>query len=383
MEDNEPGPSSVKRPRNPRPLSEVRPTQINRRPADGSSANKRDGQVSAEKTSHGKEPREQREASSQAAKGKRDIRHSLTPQQKAANQGQVTTRMDAASRLWSPQTPARHGLYGALQHPKEDLQPDHQDSKFVSPNVPPIARTSPRPPAVSQYHGLPPRTQPATTPSSSSSARWAPVPPTPGHRFTPDTSSAVPSTPRETSLQLASPQKTHQRTKLSAYHRNSLPTGSTEYRSEAFSAYSSSPLHQRKLAGTTGRSQASALANTRLSSQLDSRLDFFALEQQHTFIDEEEIQPEDAEQRLRAQEDIRKLLRMPEIEIPPEERVTTPIQMSCKLMEHQKVALQWLKDQEKDRYKRGGLLAGKFSGQLTSRLANVVWGEVILPFFFL
>lgn len=78
------------------------------------------------------------------------------------------------------------------------------------------------------------------------------------------------------------------------------------------------------------------------------------------FVKMEEAQLLEAEDRLRAQEDIRKLLKMPEIEIPPEQRANTPIQMSCKLMEHQKVALKWLKDQEKNKHKRGGLLAGTF-----------------------
>lgn len=49
---------------------------------------------------------------------------------------------------------------------------------------------------------------------------------------------------------------------------------------------------------------------------------------------------------------------MPEIEMAPEDRAITPVQMSCKLMEHQKIALMWLKDQENNRHKRGGLLAG-------------------------
>lgn len=80
--------------------------------------------------------------------------------------------------------------------------------------------------------------------------------------------------------------------------------------------------------------------------------------QPEAFVKMEEAQRLEAEDRLREQEDIRKLLKMPEIEIPPEKRANTPIQMSCQLMEHQKVALKWLKDQEKIRHKRGGLLAG-------------------------
>lgn len=60
-----------------------------------------------------------------------------------------------------------------------------------------------------------------------------------------------------------------------------------------------------------------------------------------------------------ASEEIQKLFQnLPDIEIAPEDRANTPPQMSCKLMEHQKVALKWLKDQEKNRDKRGGLLAG-------------------------
>lgn len=80
----------------------------------------------------------------------------------------------------------------------------------------------------------------------------------------------------------------------------------------------------------------------------------------------EEAQALDAEQRLRAQDDIRKLLKMPNIEIPPEQRAQTPYQMSCRLMEHQKVALKWLKDQENNRHKRGALLAGMFSTAILS-----------------
>lgn len=86
------------------------------------------------------------------------------------------------------------------------------------------------------------------------------------------------------------------------------------------------------------------------------------------FVKMEEAQLLEAEDRLRAQEDIRKLLKMPEIEIPPEQRADTPMQMSCKLMEHQKVALKWLKDQEKNRHKRGGLLAGTCEKTCVSNL---------------
>lgn len=62
-----------------------------------------------------------------------------------------------------------------------------------------------------------------------------------------------------------------------------------------------------------------------------------------------------------AREQLIKLLRIPDVDIPPDERIGTPLQMACQLMEHQKVALQWLKDQEDDKYKRGGLLAGIYA----------------------
>lgn len=91
-----------------------------------------------------------------------------------------------------------------------------------------------------------------------------------------------------------------------------------------------------------------------------SQLDSFAAHQADPFLQMEEDEALEAERRRRAQDDIRKLLKMPAIEIPPEERANTPFQMSCRLMEHQKVALKWLKDQENNRYKRGGLLAGRF-----------------------
>lgn len=82
------------------------------------------------------------------------------------------------------------------------------------------------------------------------------------------------------------------------------------------------------------------------------------MDEKNPFLKMEEAQALDAEQRIRDHDDIRKLLKMPNIEIPPELRAKTPIQMSCKLMEHQKVALKWLKDQENNKFKRGGLLAG-------------------------
>lgn len=59
-------------------------------------------------------------------------------------------------------------------------------------------------------------------------------------------------------------------------------------------------------------------------------------------------------------EDIDHLMRMPEIDIPVQDRPVTPMEMSCKLLPHQQVALKWLKEQEKDKGKRGGLLAGMF-----------------------
>lgn len=60
---------------------------------------------------------------------------------------------------------------------------------------------------------------------------------------------------------------------------------------------------------------------------------------------------------------IRKLLVLPAIDIPREERRKTPVAMSCTLMEHQKVCLTWLIEQEETRHKRGGLLAGMFMHQ--------------------
>lgn len=60
------------------------------------------------------------------------------------------------------------------------------------------------------------------------------------------------------------------------------------------------------------------------------------------------------------QRDIKKLLNLPDIYYPPELRKQTPMQMadSCTLMEHQKICLTWLLNQEEDKHKKGGLLAG-------------------------
>ncbi|KAI1395553.1 SNF2 family N-terminal domain-containing protein [Hypoxylon fuscum] len=57
------------------------------------------------------------------------------------------------------------------------------------------------------------------------------------------------------------------------------------------------------------------------------------------------------------EKDIQGLLKMPEIDIPPEQRLKTPVGMACTLMDHQRVCLTWLVKQEKDPHKKGGLLA--------------------------
>lgn len=57
-------------------------------------------------------------------------------------------------------------------------------------------------------------------------------------------------------------------------------------------------------------------------------------------------------------QEVRALLSLPPINIPPNQRMSTPQQMSCQLMEHQKVGLSWLLGQEEDKSKMGGLLAG-------------------------
>ncbi|KAJ4424196.1 hypothetical protein N0V82_001062 [Gnomoniopsis sp. IMI 355080] len=75
-----------------------------------------------------------------------------------------------------------------------------------------------------------------------------------------------------------------------------------------------------------------------------------------------------------ASEKIHRLFQnMPEIEIAPEDRANTPRQMSCKLMEHQKVALKWLKDQENNLDKKGGLLADTMGlGKTIEALALII-----------
>ncbi|KAI1386073.1 uncharacterized protein F4822DRAFT_304802 [Hypoxylon trugodes] len=54
---------------------------------------------------------------------------------------------------------------------------------------------------------------------------------------------------------------------------------------------------------------------------------------------------------------MQRLLKLPEIDIPREQRKPTPAAMSCMLMEHQRVALTWLMQQEEDDHKKGGILA--------------------------
>ncbi|KAI1142039.1 hypothetical protein F5Y05DRAFT_213007 [Hypoxylon sp. FL0543] len=54
---------------------------------------------------------------------------------------------------------------------------------------------------------------------------------------------------------------------------------------------------------------------------------------------------------------LQKFLKLPEIEIPRDKRMSKPPGMSCELLEHQKVGLTWLVQQEEDQHKKGGILA--------------------------
>ncbi|CAJ2499692.1 Uu.00g025450.m01.CDS01 [Anthostomella pinea] len=53
---------------------------------------------------------------------------------------------------------------------------------------------------------------------------------------------------------------------------------------------------------------------------------------------------------------VQRLLALPPIDYPPEQRQMTPKALSCKLMSHQRVGLTWLMDQEKG-INKGGILA--------------------------
>lgn len=53
------------------------------------------------------------------------------------------------------------------------------------------------------------------------------------------------------------------------------------------------------------------------------------------------------------------LLRLPEVNIPEDERLETPRGLTCELLPHQRVGLTWLIRQEQDPNKRGSILAGK------------------------
>ncbi|KAI1211110.1 SNF2 family N-terminal domain-containing protein [Annulohypoxylon truncatum] len=70
---------------------------------------------------------------------------------------------------------------------------------------------------------------------------------------------------------------------------------------------------------------------------------------------------------------VQHLLRLPEIDIPPEQRKATPVAMSCTLMDHQKVCLSWLMEQEDDPNKRGGILADTMGlGKTVQSLALIL-----------
>ncbi|KAI1101828.1 SNF2 family N-terminal domain-containing protein [Jackrogersella minutella] len=76
---------------------------------------------------------------------------------------------------------------------------------------------------------------------------------------------------------------------------------------------------------------------------------------------------------LKERKAIQHLLSLPDIDIAPEQRKGTPNAMSCTLMDHQKVCLTWLTEQEKDPNKRGGLLADTMGlGKTVQALALIL-----------
>ncbi|KAI1645923.1 SNF2 family N-terminal domain-containing protein [Daldinia loculata] len=73
------------------------------------------------------------------------------------------------------------------------------------------------------------------------------------------------------------------------------------------------------------------------------------------------------------EKEIQNFLTMPEIDISPEQRKSTPASMSCTLMEHQKVCLTWLIQQEEDIHKKGGILADTMGlGKTVQALALIL-----------
>ncbi|KAI0109821.1 SNF2 family N-terminal domain-containing protein [Daldinia grandis] len=73
------------------------------------------------------------------------------------------------------------------------------------------------------------------------------------------------------------------------------------------------------------------------------------------------------------EKEIQNFLTMPEIDISPEQRKSTPASMSCTLMEHQKVCLTWLIQQEEDVHKKGGILADTMGlGKTVQALALIL-----------
>ncbi|RYP46642.1 hypothetical protein DL768_007187 [Monosporascus sp. mg162] len=76
---------------------------------------------------------------------------------------------------------------------------------------------------------------------------------------------------------------------------------------------------------------------------------------------------------VKQEEDIQRLLSLPDIDIPSSQRKETPRAMSCALMEHQRVCLTWMIQQEQDSHKKGGLLADTMGlGKTVQALALIL-----------
>lgn len=253
-------------------------------------------------------------------------------------------------------SPGRDTLYPAGSAGNANFTPDRQHAPISSPRrarsrsehrrihsteAAAVMAPAPRPPADSSYYASSSMrsSEPESIPAASMSmSRRRVVPPS-----TPQHPSVWPEASGSTSLHRHSP---HPRPTMSA-HRP-FPTEAAQ------------PVrHSRPDFEALSRSSALDMISS-LQSPASDIMSFFAA-QEFELFNAEELSAKELTMDAKTHEDISRLLKMPDIEIPPEERAVTPRQMSCRLMEHQKVALKWLKDQENNKHKRGGLLAGLFS----------------------
>ncbi|KAK8029547.1 hypothetical protein PG993_010838 [Apiospora rasikravindrae] len=124
---------------------------------------------------------------------------------------------------------------------------------------------------------------------------------------------------------------------------------------------------------------ATALSNLSTAARLDDDITWGSYLASQGRDPEDTVYRDPAQSQANVRANLQNLLSVPEHEIAPADRLDTPMQMKCVLMEHQRVGLTWLVNQEKSA-RKGALLADTMGlGKTIQALALILAHQSNIP----